>query len=203
MAFADPRLRGGFALPFYRLRLSLGRGVEKTIDAEAHLITKAKPHHVCLLLEPPRGGLASPPEGVPAAQPLLGPEGVITHIARSMERLEELAARGGGSETRRSLLSIIAGLFLPREPLGEAVFPGLEYRLAYSLCLDAFGGTAPGSWRILGSRLVWRVYRAEAGSGRFRVVNPETGGLERRLTVILAESEEARGAILRLLGATS
>ncbi len=203
MAFADSRLSRPFALPFYRLKL-IAKGInEKTIDLEAFLIMSVKPHHVCLLVEPPKGGSSIPPEGIPVAEPEVDPQRLLQHVALLIKQLEELAEKGGGVKgAGPSIPGLLSRLFLGGRPRRIKV-PDIEYRLAYSLCLDIFGDPPLKMYKILGASLVWRVYRIESVGDELWIVNVEKGSRDRKLMKILSESEEAKDKLFKLIGFTS
>lgn len=203
MAFADPRSLKPFALPFYRVKLLGTLGDEKTIDIEAYVITSVKPHHVCLLVEPPRGGYSMPPEGVPAASPALDVRRLLSHVESMIKALEDLVSKGPGvKRAGPSIPGLLSRLFLGGRPSRVRV-DDLEYRLAYSLCLDIFGDPPLKGFKLLGASLVWRVYRLEPLGGELWVVNAERGERDRKLAKILSESEEAKKKIFELAGLTS
>ncbi len=203
MAFADSRSLQSFALPFYRLKLVVGGISEKTIDLEAFLITSVKPHHVCLLVEPPKGGSSIPPDGIQIAEPELDPQRLLKHVASLIKELEVLAEKGSGIKgAGPSIPNLLSRLFLGGRPRRIKV-PDIEYRLAYSLCLDVFGDPPLKSYKMLGASLVWRTYRIEPVGDEFWIVNVERGSRDRRLIKILSESEEARDKLFRLIGFTS
>lgn len=203
MAFADSRSPQSFALPYYRLKLVTEGVIEKTIDLEAFLITSVKPHHVCLLVEPPKGGSRIPPEGMPVAEPEMDPQRLLWHVASLIKELEKLVEEGSGvKDAGPSIPNLLSRLFLGGKPRKIKV-PDIEYRLAYSLCLDIFGDPPLKSYKLLGASLIWRVYRIESVGDELWIVNVEKGSRDRKLIKVLNESEEAKAKLFKLVGFTS